>query len=164
MSYSFDLGATPNPPAPEPSNLGASSAGLRTVLAGLLDQYLDPITRDYVRTDNGEWLETPDSRTIVFIILETRLGKSYSAPGDGTEIADRIETGEPLTTANVEADIRRAMSLLEAAGVVGAVDVTGRDENGEQLVDEAGRAAFLLNWIDLATGSPVEAVFRPLGG
>lgn len=164
MSYSWDLPSTPNVPAPAPSGLTTSSAAIRTVLAGLLDQFLDPVTRDYVKTDDGEWLETPDSRTLVFCFLETELGKSFSAPGDGTEIKAKIESGDPLTTAGVEADIRRAMAVLEAAGITGSPEVTGRDEDGEQLLDESKRAVFLLSWIDLATGSPIEAVFRPLGG
>jgi hypothetical protein len=164
VSYSWDIPTQPNPPAPSSSGLATSSAGLRTVLAGLLDMVIDTVTLDYIRTDNGEWLESADSRSIVLCQLELELGKSYTTPGDGTEVKARLESGEPLTTSNVEADVRRAMAVLEAAGIVGAVEVSGRDEKGAQLYDESGRPAFKLSWIDLATGSPVEEVYAPLGG
>jgi hypothetical protein len=141
-----------------------SSSAARTVLAGLLDQEIDPISLDYVDTDDGEWAETADSRSIVMCQLDLELGKSITTPGDGTDIKAKLESGDPLTTSFVEAEIRRALAVLEAAGIIGSVRVNGRDENGDQLVDETGRAAFELQWIDVATGSPVDDIYRPLGG
>ena len=164
MSYSWDLPTPPNTPAPEASGLTTSSANVRTVLGGLLDMAIDTGTLDYIPTDDGEWLEVPDSRSIVLCQLEIELGRSYSTPGDGTDIAARRETGEPLTTSFVEAEVRRAMGVLAAAGIVGNVQVTGRDDQGRQLYDETGRAAFLLSWIDLATGSPIDDVTFAVGG
>lgn len=162
MSYSWSLPAsvTPSPG----TSISSSTASTRTVLGGLLDQEVDPITRDFIDTDNGEWSETPDSRSIVLCQLELELGKSYSTPGDGTTIAAAFAAGDPITSAFVESEVRRSLGILEAAGVIGSLEVNWRDDNGRQLVDEAGRAVFELSWIDLATGSPVEDVYRPLGG
>lgn len=163
MSYSFDL-PTPNAPAPTPGP-STSSASTRTVLGGLLDQEIDPVTLDFIDTDDGAWSETPDSRSIVLCQLELELGKSYTTPGDGTEIKARFERGDPVTTQFVEAEVRRALAVLETLGIIGAVQVSGRDEHGAQLFDESRRrAVFELRWTDLATGSPVEDVYQPFGG
>ncbi len=158
----FALGASPVAAGADGSP--SATPVERTVLGGLLDQEIDPVTLDFIDTDDGAWSETPDSRSIVLCQLELELGKSYTTPGDGTQTRERLEAGDPLTTSSVEADTRRALSLLEAAGVIGSVLVNGKDELGKQLVDESGRAAFELSWVDLATGSPVEDVYRPLGG
>lgn len=162
MSYSFDLPA-PNAPAPTPGP-STSSTSTRTVLGGLLDQEIDPLTLDFIDTDDGEWSETPDSRAIVLCQLELVLGASFSTPGDGTDIKARFERGDPVTAQFVEAEARRALEVLEALGTIGSVEVNWRDERGAQLVDETGRAVFELAWVDLATGSPVEDVYFPLGG
>ena len=61
-------------------------------------------------------------------------------------------------------EVRRALGILEALGIIGSLQVNGRDEFGQQLTDETGRSVFELSWSDLATGSPVEDVYRPLGG
>ncbi len=162
MSYSWDL---PSPASETPSASSGSTASSRPVLGGLLDQEIDPVSLDYVDTDAGEWSETADSRSIVLCQLELELGKSIGTPGDGTELRAKLESGDPITTSFVEAECRRSLAILEAAGIIGSVRVNGRDpETKRQLTDEAGRAAFELSWIDLATGSPVEDVYRPLGG
>lgn len=119
---------------------------------------------DFIDTPDGEWSEIRDSRSIVLCQLELELNQSYSTPGDGTTIAEKFASGDPITTSDVEADCRRALAILERAGTIGSVKVNGRDELGRQLVDESGRATFELTWIDLATGSPVGALYRPLGG
>lgn len=160
-SYSWQIPeASPPPSSSGPSS---SSAGVRAVLGGLLDMEIDPVTLDYLDTEDGEWSETPDSRSIVLCQIELELGASIYSPGDGTRIKEMIRAGDPVTTAFVESELRRAMGLLEAAGVVGGVEVNGRDREGKQLTDETGRAVFELAWIDLATGSPVEDVYR-IGG
>lgn len=161
MPYSWSL---PSNSPPSPTSSGASTASSRVVLAGLLDQEIDPISLDFIDTDDGEWSETADSRSIVLCQLELELGKSYTTPGDGTSLRERLESGDPLTTLFVESEIRRALGVLEVAGIIGSVVVSGRDDKGRQKYDEANRAVFELDWIDLATGSPVDAQYRPLGG
>lgn len=135
----------------------------RALRGAALDQYLDPITLDYVDTPNGEWLETADSRTIVLIMLETELEKSFSAPGDGTRIKEFFANGDPVTVGFVESEYRRAMGILEAAGVISDFSITSTDSDGKLLVDaKRGRYCPLLRWIDLATGSPVDLAYAPL--
>jgi hypothetical protein len=133
------------------------------LLGGLLDQYIDPITLDYVDTDDGEWLDTPDSRTLVMIALETRFGKSYSAPADGTRVRDQLESGEPVTPQFVQIEITRMMQTLERAGVLTAFSMALTDAKGDVLVDQAGRFSPQLRWLDLATGSPVDLVYTAFG-
>ncbi len=159
----FPLGGGSSPRPSSAPTTGASSA-TSAILGGLLDQEIDPVTLDFIDTDDGAWSETADSRSIVLCQLELELGQSYTTPGDGTSIAETMRRGDPLTTAFVESEIRRALGVLEAVGTIGSVRANGRDQHGRQLVDEAGRAVFEIYWIDLATGSPVEDVYRPMGG
>lgn len=147
----------------------ASLATEFTELGGLLDQYLDPVTLDYVDTDDGEWLETADSRTLVMIMLEQKLGKDWAAPGDGTRVKDSLENtdGDPTTTAFVVAETQRAMAVLAADGIVSDVTVIGTERIGgieRAIVDEAGRQVIKVSWRDLASGSPVDLVYTPFKG
>lgn len=133
-------------------------------LSGYLDQYLDPITLDYVDTDDGEWFETPDSRTLVMIAIETRLGKSYSASAEGTRTRDELESGRPVTPQFVQGEITRAMNQLERDGVISGFTMRVADERGAFLVDESGRFSPELRFVDLATASPVDLVYTSLAG
>jgi hypothetical protein len=135
-------------------------------LGGLLDMYLDPVTLDYVDTDDGEWLETADSRTLVLIMLELRFGEDWSAPGDGTRIKASLENedGDPTTTAFIVAETQRAMAVLAGDGIVSDVVVVGTDTRGRPLLDESGRQVIKLSWRDLASGSPIDLVFTPFKG
>jgi hypothetical protein len=163
VSYSWILPGSSSPPTstPEPST-GPSTASA-AILGGVYDQEIDPVSLDFIDTDDGAWSETQDSRSIVMCQLDIELGSSYSFPGDGTDIRRRLESGDPLTPSIVIADIRRAMGVLASVGVLTLLDVQGVDADGDQLVDEVNRPIFLLSWIDLATGSPVDAVYRPNG-
>lgn len=147
----------------------AALATVNTQLGGLYDMYLDPVTRDYVDTDNGEWLETADSRTLVMCMLETRFGEDWAEPRDGTRIKASLENddGDPTTTAFIVAETQRAMAVLAADGIVADVSVTGTEIRGgveQTLRDEAGRQAIRLSWRDLASGSPIDLVYTPFKG
>ncbi len=160
-SFSWRL---PGPPTGDssPSNSATQNPTLRALRAGLLDQLLDPMTLDYVDTDDGEWEETADSRTTVLIMLETELEKSYSAPGDGTRIKEAFERGDPVTVGFVESEYKRAFGVLEKAGVLTGFSMRSTDERGKPLVDHRGRFSPVLSWTDLATGSPVDLTYAPL--
>lgn len=147
----------------------ASQATAFSELGGLLDMYLDPVTLDYVDTDNGEWLETADSRTLVMIMLEQKFGEDWAAPGDGTRVKASLENedGAPTLTAFVVAETQRAMGVLANEGIVADVSVKGTEVVGgieRPLVDETGRQVIKLSWRDLASGSPVDLVYTPFKG
>lgn len=158
-AYSWDLPAAPAPTGPSSSG-GTSTATARTaLLGGLLDQEIDPVTLDFLDTDDGAWSETADSRSIVMIMLDTRLGRSYSAPGDGTRIAEQLERGDPVTPEFVVAETTRAMRILEAAGVIANFSMVTTDENGALLVRD-GRFSPELRYLDLASSSPVDLAYQ----
>lgn len=162
MSYSWQI---PGPPSGvgSPSPSAISSPTTRTALGGLFDQEIDPITLDYIDTDNGEWSETADSRSIVMCMIDLRLGQSYAYPNDGTRIAELLESGEPVTPAVVVAEITRVMAILEIAGVLTNFSIRATDDNGNTLVDD-GRFTPELRWTDLASGSPVDLAYSPVTG
>lgn len=149
-------------------SLAAELAGAigRTQLGGLFDMFIDTTSFDYVDTEDGEWLETADSRTIVMQMLEIRFGKDFAAPGDGTRIKDELENddGDPVTPGFVIAETLRAMTILVDAGIISDVQATMTDERGNLLVDEAGRPVVKLFWRDLASGSPIDLVYAPFQG
>lgn len=130
----------------------------------LTDQLLDPVTLDYVDDGEGGWLETADSRTMVMIQLEKMLGRSITAPEDGTMIREWFELGDPVTPALVAAEVTRAMRLLELAGLISDFAIRIADDNGEDLVDDNGRFSPVLTWTDRATGNPVDLTYAPFEG
>lgn len=139
-----------------------SLQGVQTsTLTGGSDRLIDPSTRDYVRTANGEWVETQDSRTIMLIALSVKLGKSPFSPNRGTSVADAIARGELASPEFLQAEVSRSAGQLVAEGIITDLVVLVRDEDGEPLVDEAGRQVVQTQYQDLASGSPINAVFTP---
>lgn len=131
-----------------------------SLLGGLGDQLIDPATLDYVRTENGEWAETADSRTIMMIQLDTEIGASPFDPQDGTAIKQMLRDGD-LTEDVVLAETRRAAGILQAEGILSNLSVTIRDSDGNLLLDDKNRLQVRMSWQDLASGSPVSQTFIP---
>lgn len=125
-------------------------------LAGLFDLYIDPITKDYVDTDDGEWLEVPDSRTLVMVQIDMHFGADYFAPGDGTRIRELLEQGVAPPDELVVSETRRALQVVVDDGTITDLEVTSRRRGGELVVD--------CSWRDRATGMPVDHSFTPTGG
>jgi hypothetical protein len=157
--FTFPLGGDPLDDADE------TTPGVQVLTrpvdgGGALDMYLDPITLDYVDTDDGEWLEVPDSRTIVLIQLEQRLGDSWESPGDGTAIKARLEDGEPVTPEFVQSETERAMQVLVSAGVISDLTVGPiTDATGAYTTDDDGRFVLQTSWRDLASNEPIDLVY-----
>lgn len=142
---------------------GGDAASAGQVLAdgsGLTDMMLDPVTLDYIRTENGEWAETADSRTLMMIMIELELGTSPFDPNDGTTIASLRANGDPITPDEVEAEALRIGDILQREGIVADFTATVRDAAGELLRDSSGRLVVSLSWRDLASGSPVDLAIQ----
>jgi len=151
----FDFAPSLRPGTPLAA-LGATEAGD----PGQLDMLLDPATLDYVRTDNGEWAETADSRTLMMIMLELEHQASPFDPADGTTIAARRRDGDPVTPEEVEAEVQRVGDILTKSGTIADLEVQVRDANGNVLRDTSGRFVVALFWRDLASGSPVDLAIQ----
>lgn len=130
-------------------------------LVGAGDRLLDPATRDYVRTANGEWAETGDARTMMMIMLEIELGTSPYDSGDGTAIAALMRDGDPITPEMLQADAARAAGLLVTDGVIANLSVTVRDFDGSEIRTATGQLAVILDYTDLTTGNPINLQFQP---
>lgn len=154
-------GAIVVPPPSAPSTQVPNTPTVRSKLGGLYDQLLDPLTLDYVDSDDGAWVETADSRTIFLVMAETMLGKSYTAPGDGTRIREQLEKGDPVTIAFVVAEYQRIAGILAAEGILRDYSITTKDANGHDLVDANGRFTPIHHWTDLASGTPVDLAYSP---
>lgn len=130
-------------------------------LAGRTDLQINPVTKDYIKTANGQWTESADSTTRMFLQLELELDGSPFTPEDGTRIADFRRVGEPITPAFLLGEARRAATVLARRGTIGDLTVEVRDSAGGALVDQAGRPAVILTWRDLSSGLPFDLVFQP---
>lgn len=130
------------------------SRSVTTDRAGYFDMILDPVSRDFIDTDDGEFMESIDSRTIVMAMIEIRLGEAFDCPGDGTRIKALLEAGDPVTPSVVIAETLRAMQILVNEGIIADVDAAEGPT-----VD--GRFELKLHWRDLASGSPVDFAYEP---
>lgn len=153
--FSFDPGGAGGTPLAILNPTPSSGA------AGPSDMLIDPVTLDYVRTDDGEWAETADSRTTMMLMLELELGASPFDPGDGTRIKAAIRAGDPLTPEDVKVEAERAGRVLTQDGVISDLVVTVRDDRDQPLTDAAGRFSPFLQWRDLASGTPIDVAFTP---
>lgn len=126
---------------------------------GQLDQLLHPLTLDYVRTADGEWEQTADSRTIMLVGLSIRLGQSPFDPGDGTAIYELLRQGELVSPEMIQSEVLRVGGIFTREGILSDLLVSVRDEAGQGLVEGSGRAAVSMSWRDLASGSPINEVF-----
>lgn len=125
------------------------------------DMLLNPVTLDFVRTANGEWEETDDSRTIFLIAINTRLGQSPFDPDHGTSIYEIMQAGALVTPEVLQSETVRVGQALVRAGVLSDLVVAVRDARGRPLADEAGRTTVKASWRDLASGSPIDETFTP---
>lgn len=148
------------PTTPGTSLLDSLGATPASSLTGQLDQLIDPVTMDYVRTEDGEWAETADSRTIMFIAMTQRLGESPFDPDHGTAIFRLLEQGL-LSPEMAQAETERVGAFLTAQGVLTDFEVTIKDERGEYLVGDDDRLVISTNWRDLSSGSPINQTFQP---
>lgn len=151
FAASFDSGFTFVPG-------GGASADLGQVLGGSAqtDMLIDPATLDYVRTADGAWAETADSRTMMMLMLELELGASPFDPNDGTTIGARRRDGDPITPDELEAEALRVGEVLQRDGLIADFAANVRDSAGNLLRDQGGRLVVALSWRDLASGSPVD--------
>lgn len=145
---------------PGGSTLGQLDPTPYSVGAGL-DQLIDPVSLDYVRTENGEWAETADNRTTMMVMLEMELGASPFDPFDGTRLKALLRSGDPVTPDEIKAETERAGGILVRDGVIADLSVQVRDSSGQTFLDQSGRPAALVRWRDLASGSPIDIIFIP---
>lgn len=176
----FDFGAfdTESPIAPTTDNLEQSAAthgsGYSFVPSALLraglglgahtfadgqDRLLDPVTHDYVRTANGEWVETQDSRTIFLIAMQVWLGEGIFDPDHGSSVASRMVAGSLTSPEFLQAETVRVGTALANEGILSDLVVTVRDADRNPFFDEDGRLIVKATWRDLGSGAFVNATF-----
>lgn len=125
---------------------------------GSVDQMLHPVTLDYVRTTDGEWQQTADSRTIMLIGLSIELGASPFDPEHGTAISQLMRDGDLVAPEMVQSEVLRVGGILSTEGVLSDLVVAVRD-NPAVPADKSGAVIIELGWHDLASGSPINEVF-----
>jgi hypothetical protein len=122
------------------------------------DQVINTTTLDYVDTANGEWEETDDSSTAVFIQLESEEDRWFGDPSAGTQNHAIMESELPTLEALVDST-KRGLRKLGAAGVIDNVFVDVESEDNAR-----GFGSLYLTWRDRASSKAVDMAYAPLGG
>lgn len=122
------------------------------------DIVIDPVTRDFVETDDGEWEESDDARTAVFCQLDSREGRWWGDPFAGSRNAEILESDLP-TPESLRDSSRRAMLALAGGGLVSDVHITITTHDKGR-----GFAGLLFQWRDRSSNRPADLAYSPLGG
>lgn len=122
------------------------------------DILIDPVTRDFVDTDDGAWEETEDSRTAVFCQVSAREGAWWGDPESGSRNAEILESEVP-TIEELLDSTKRALRKMGAAGVIS--DIFAAAQNAD---NARGYAELYLQWRDRASNRPADLAYAPLGG
>lgn len=133
-----------------PSNLAPSST-LRSRSSRSLDLVID--RGDFVDAADGTWLESDDSRTAVLIQLESFYNRWWGDPSSGSFLRE-ILTGDIQTVSQVRDECLRALQVMVTEGVISNLSVSTES-------DDRGRAAFIIDYTDRASGRPIDLALVP---
>lgn len=122
------------------------------------DILIDPITRDFVETDEGDWEETDDSRTAVLCELESREDAWWGDPPAGSQNAAIMESDVPTPEKLLDSN-RRSLRKLVAAGLISDAHIVIEEHD-----TAAGAVTFFLQWVDRSSNRPADLSYSPLGG
>jgi len=158
FSSPFGSGFSFTPPSGGSSLDVLGPTGPNNLSTGM-DQLIDPVTRSYVRTSNGEWAETADARTTILIALSIELETSPYDPGHGSAVPERMRSGDigaDDLIDFVQNDYVRILNDLVDEGIIASPQVQVRDpQTGKPLVSGDGRLLVRITAFDLASGSPI---------
>lgn len=122
-----------------------------------LDLVIDPLTRDFVDTDDGGWLEADDSRTAVLLQLAESADAWWAEPRVGSRVPELLTRAEPATAEEFRDEVARALQVLVDEHVIAELSVAITHE-------ETGRVQLELAYTDVGSGSRVDDLTIPLGG
>lgn len=147
----------PTPTAPvsgSPPASGGSTTSLRARQYRALDLMIDPVTKDFVDTDDGLWAETDDSRTAVMCQMESMLNRWWGDSHAGSLLRELLN-GEVPRAAELRDECLRALQALVDESVI--TDLTVNIDN-----ISAGVAAIIINYTDRQSGRPADIAFVPM--
>lgn len=123
------------------------------------DVKIDPETRDFVDTADGDWEEIDDATTAVMLQLDAREDGWWGDPPSGSRNAEIMESDLP-TIDDLRDSTRRALGALVKAGVIADAFVNVGDDQDKG----AGVGSLLIQWRDRSSNRPADLVYSPLGG
>jgi phage gp46-like protein len=99
------------------------------------DRIIDPVTKDYVRDDNGNCETETDGRTSVYHQLTDEKDTWWGDPDAGSDLHKlaRAKNGE-VALARAADITRAALEPLEEAGVIDQVEVQVERDQANRLV------------------------------
>lgn len=124
-----------------------------------LDLVIDPLTRDFIDTADGAWLQSADSRTAVLFQLETHYLSWWGDPFAGSRIREILASGDdiPVGANALRDETLRALQPLVDDGLISDLTV-------ELDKDENSRTTVLISYTDRASGRLVDLAYVPFGG
>ncbi len=127
---------------------------------GNISFLVDPDSLDLMDTDDGWFVETADSRTIVMWQLEATFNAWWGDPASGSRIKAIMRGDDPATAQDLRNEILRALQPLVEDQFIAELGVAleGYDEGAPH------RPVILINYRDLAANMLVGLSATPLGG
>ncbi len=154
FTWRFPAQTVTRPVAPPTST--AASTDPADALFGGIDMDLDPVTRDYINTDDGAWAETTSSRAAVMMQLEIQYNRWHADPDAGSRIRELLEADDEVTADMIVDEARRSLQLLVEDGIVADLSVAVGAED-----TEAGRLDIDISYTDVLSGHVVELNYSP---
>lgn len=159
FTWTVPAPASSSPSSGSPSSIPNAEKHLKRRTFGFFDMEIDPESRDYIDTTDGEWSETEDSRTAVMMQLDIRYGEWHADPDAGSRINALVESGMLMSDAGILQlvdEARRALQVLVDDGIIADLTVdTGDIDFG------AGRVELTILYTDRSSGHVVDVVYSP---
>lgn len=157
--FAWDLPAPPAASSPSSSSAAALVDGVKQLPRGSLNFLIDPDTLDLIDSDDGWFVESPDSRTIVMWQLESTFNAWWGDPSSGSRIRALLRGDDPATGEDLRNEVVRALQpLVDEQFITDLEIVLDRDELAPQ------RPVILINYRDQAANGLVGLAATPLGG
>lgn len=122
------------------------------------DILIDPKTLDFVDDGAGGWSEVDDSRTAVMVQVGSYEGEWFGDPEAGSQNHALITSDEPVEPEELVDSQRRALQVLQRAGLISDVSVSVLAED-----DLAGALSILSTWRDRASDRVVDLAYPSIG-
>jgi hypothetical protein len=148
----------PASPSTDPGASGLPVNSTTSQLAGLLDLTLDPLTMDFVDAPDGSLVETTDSRSQVIFQMEAYFAEWWGDPTQGSRLKALTSAARgddtPAEGSDLVDETKRCLQLLVTEGVIADLSISSD-------FDENKRTVILINYRDVATGTPVDFSYIP---
>lgn len=153
-TWSFVVPSLPAPASP----VGPTGSSIATTVfraGAAFDLAIDPMTLDFIDADDGTWVETTDSRTMVIMQIESTLNAWWGDATAGSRLHAILSNATEQDVKSIVDELKRCLQPLVNDSVIETLNVSSD-------VDEAGRPVLLMTYTDRSTGRLLDLKYVPL--